>query len=393
MTMSLRYTLFVVVSGDFGMSASQQEKPKRSALNLRISVELRGLIDQAARLVGKNRTDFVLDAARKAARQARQREARAWNEFVDRARRGQIDPIEDVNFLREVEELAYGRRSASRLLSELGRPARPETAHALLLETGYWDMYTNPYPVRLRLPVASPELELPPLPDEPRLDLTRLAAYAIDDRDNRDPDDAISLEAIQVDAAGNLLSGRLWVHVADAAALLPPDSPADLEARGRGATLYLPEGPVTLLPAGAVNLLGLGLQEVSPALSFGLTLDARGEITASEIHPSWVKVQRLSYEQADEQHGAAERRPEDRHPEACRHARFRRIPGPARRGQRVVVSEEGEVPESDQDKKTRRNELQHDGVDGNAVDEEENSHDSNCDQLNEPSHRPVGSYT
>lgn len=52
------------------MPTSQQEKSKRSALNLRISVELRGLIDQAARLVGKNRTDFVLDAARKAAEDA-----------------------------------------------------------------------------------------------------------------------------------------------------------------------------------------------------------------------------------------------------------------------------------------------------------------------------------
>jgi uncharacterized protein (DUF1778 family) len=45
-------------------------KPKRDTLNLRIKPELRGLIDRAAELSGKNRTDFVLDAARIAAESA-----------------------------------------------------------------------------------------------------------------------------------------------------------------------------------------------------------------------------------------------------------------------------------------------------------------------------------
>ena len=39
----------------------------RNALNLRIKPELRGLIDRAAQSVGKNRTDFVLESARRAA--------------------------------------------------------------------------------------------------------------------------------------------------------------------------------------------------------------------------------------------------------------------------------------------------------------------------------------
>jgi uncharacterized protein (DUF1778 family) len=49
------------------MPTTQQGKPKRDTLNLRIKPELRGLIDRAAELSGKNRTDFVLDAARVAA--------------------------------------------------------------------------------------------------------------------------------------------------------------------------------------------------------------------------------------------------------------------------------------------------------------------------------------
>ena len=46
------------------------ETAKRATLNIRIKPELRGLIDRAAELSGKNRTDFVLDAARIAAEEA-----------------------------------------------------------------------------------------------------------------------------------------------------------------------------------------------------------------------------------------------------------------------------------------------------------------------------------
>ena len=52
------------------MPTAQQEKRKRDTLNLRIKPELRGLIDRAAALSDKNRTDFVLDAARRAAEDA-----------------------------------------------------------------------------------------------------------------------------------------------------------------------------------------------------------------------------------------------------------------------------------------------------------------------------------
>lgn len=48
-------------------------KAKRSArlsLNIRIKAEERGLIDRAARARGQNRTDFILEAARKAAEEA-----------------------------------------------------------------------------------------------------------------------------------------------------------------------------------------------------------------------------------------------------------------------------------------------------------------------------------
>ena len=63
---------------------------KRETLNLRIKSEERALIDYAARSLGKNRTDFVLDAARRAAEDAMLDRtiltvsAKAYAEFVAR---------------------------------------------------------------------------------------------------------------------------------------------------------------------------------------------------------------------------------------------------------------------------------------------------------------------
>jgi uncharacterized protein (DUF1778 family) len=52
------------------MSASSTTPSKRETLNIRIKPEERGLIDRAAKTRGKNRTDFILDAARSAAEEA-----------------------------------------------------------------------------------------------------------------------------------------------------------------------------------------------------------------------------------------------------------------------------------------------------------------------------------
>ncbi len=52
------------------MPSTVTEISKRETLNLRIKPEDRGLIDRAAQLLGKNRTDFMLEAARRAAEEA-----------------------------------------------------------------------------------------------------------------------------------------------------------------------------------------------------------------------------------------------------------------------------------------------------------------------------------
>ncbi len=232
-------------------------------------------------------------AQEKARREARAAEQRAWATFLERARAGDFAP-EDERYLVEVERLALGQTDQSRVLSELGRAETPENGHALLLELGYWDHTVVPYPERLGLPTSPPSVPLRALPEGPRVDLTHLPAFAIDDEGSTDPDDAVSLETT---AEGR----RLWVHVADVAALVVPDSEADLEARGRGATLYLPDGKVPMLPPTATRRLGMGLASVSPALSFCLDVTDDGEVGDVTIVASRVRVTRLTYDEAEMQ--------------------------------------------------------------------------------------------
>jgi exoribonuclease-2 len=220
-------------------------------------------------------------------REAKAAEKAAWEGFLERLGKKSLIE-EDLKQLGEVEQLALNRSERSRIFQALGKQERPETAHRFLLDVGYWQEEYNPHPSRLSLREGDPELEIPPLAEEERLDLTHLPAYAIDDEGSEDPDDAITLDG-----------DRIWVHVADAAALIPPDSPLDLEARSRAANLYLPDRVVHMLPPAITHQLALGLQEVSPALSFGFRVDAQGEVQDLEVHRSLVRVSRHSYAEID----------------------------------------------------------------------------------------------
>lgn len=82
---------------------------KRETLNLRIKADLRNLIDQAADLTGKNRTDFVLDAARQAAETA----------MLDRT----LLPLNQKAYAAFVERLDAPPRQNARLRKSLATPA------------------------------------------------------------------------------------------------------------------------------------------------------------------------------------------------------------------------------------------------------------------------------
>jgi exoribonuclease-2 len=221
-------------------------------------------------------------------RQAKKQDNLEREGFLTRLRARRPELPGDARFFQDVEALALGRTAKSRTMKDLGRTETPEDAHRLLLETGFWSPFINPHPSRFGLSVSSPRIIPGPPPMEERQDLSGLPAFAIDSPWSDDPDDAISVH-----------EDALYVHIADPASSIGPDSPAEKEARDRGATLYLPEGPVRMLAAEALPLFALGLPELSPALTFKIRLDNPGNILETLIFPSLVKVTRLSYQEAD----------------------------------------------------------------------------------------------
>lgn len=208
--------------------------------------------------------------------------------FKERLKTGSMGE-EDQEYMDELYQQALNQAKRSVILKELKKEQTPENAHRQLLKWKKVDKRWNPHPLRYTLALENPELELVEFPTEERLDLTHQTSYAIDDEGSKDPDDAIAFDG-----------QYFWVHIADAAAMVPPGSAVDLEAQERGGNLYLPEKTVTMLPAKATEQLALGLQpERSPAFSFRFQMNDQGEILEGEHFLSWIKVERLSYADCD----------------------------------------------------------------------------------------------
>ena len=91
------------------MSVPPRQPARREALNIRIQPQVRVLIDRAARLAGKNRTDFVLDAARRAAEDT----------LLDRT----LFTVSAMAYRQFLARLDAPPRSNKRLLKSLRTPA------------------------------------------------------------------------------------------------------------------------------------------------------------------------------------------------------------------------------------------------------------------------------
>jgi exoribonuclease-2 len=221
-------------------------------------------------------------AAEQQAREAKAQEAAAWESFLNHVRNAQLND-DDRKRLAEVERVALGQSEHSPILQAFDVDVTTAAAHRFLLNCAYWLPTHNPWPGRAGLDLSELTIGLPEMPQDGRLDLTHLAAWAIDDEGNQDPDDAISLDG-----------DYLWVHIADVAALVRPDSHLDIAARGRGSNLYLPERVYPMLPASLTQQLGMGLQDRSPALSIGFRW-ADNSLNDIQVVLSWVNVQRTTY--------------------------------------------------------------------------------------------------
>lgn len=202
-------------------------------------------------------------------------------------------------FFQEIEALALGSASVSKFLKDAKIEQTPEHAHDVLLKMHFWPVEKNPYPARFGHSLHSSKIDIPaPVLSGNIMDLSAVPAYAIDNADSTDPDDAVSFDGTY-----------LWIHIANPADTIAAGTQSDADACARGATLYTPEGASRMLGEKAVDYFALGLSPRSYALSFRLLLDDNGDIADAEIYRTSLHVIRMTYEQADEQKDSPELAP------------------------------------------------------------------------------------
>ena len=217
--------------------------------------------------------------------------------FIQRLKDRKLDLPGDAKFMGEVEAFALNRTEKCKVLQEAGIGQTVEKAHKLLIETGIWDFTKNPYPTRFGFSFDSAKEQLGAMPEEERVEVPGLA-YAIDSEHSTDPDDAVAFDG-----------QYLWVHIADPASSVLPDSTIDIAARGRGTTLYIPEGASRMLAESCLEDYALGLKNPSCALSFKIKVDENSQIESCEVLKTRVQVKRLTYAQAEEQKKSPELKP------------------------------------------------------------------------------------
>jgi ribonuclease R len=128
----------------------------------------------------------------------------------------------------------------------------------------------------------------------PRRDLIDLPTFTVDPATARDFDDAVSARR-----EGDGL--RLWIHIADVAAHVPPGSPLDREARRRGNSTYVPGAVEPMLPhalSESACSLEPGVERL--AVTAEIELDAAGRPGSASFYRSRIRSDaRLDYDQLD----------------------------------------------------------------------------------------------
>ena len=253
------------------------------------------LIDDKASLKFKLTTADEIEVLKKK-KNEKEHEKEERQNFLMRLKQKQLLP-EDSIFMGDVEAFALGKTDKSKTLADAGFSQDVEKAHKLLIDTGIWDYTRNPYPFRWGLSVQSAKEGLKSPPDEERL-IVPGVAYAIDNKWSKDPDDAIAFDGTY-----------LWVHIADPASTVMPESSIDKAARDRGATLYIPEGASRMLAEESLSDYALGLKRESLALSFRLLLEDNCSIKECKVFKTKVNVECITYEDADQKKDSPELKP------------------------------------------------------------------------------------
>jgi ribonuclease R len=183
-------------------------------------------------------------------------------------------------------------RERQRARGRTRRQAEPKTARdageALLDE----ELGGRGFPASLELEAA--EAAAAAESGGPRCDLTDLPTFTIDPATARDFDDAVSARR-----EGEAI--RLWVHIADVAAHVPPGSPLDREARRRGNSTYVPGAVEPMLPRALSEdacSLAPGVERL--AVTAEVELSQGGRPGSAAFYRSRIRSDaRLDYDQLD----------------------------------------------------------------------------------------------
>ena len=256
----------------------------------------------------REEVERLKEAKRKEAeRLARREEGASWLSALLKSQEFPIRPEIKEYWLKALRdyvlfgEEARNARETKDLLARVGIN-RQGQLFEILVRSGVFEENENIELLRYELKEEFPpevedlarELAQKGFDREQREDLTHLAPVTIDGPETKDFDDALHWEK----RGENFLIG---VHIADVAQFVPPGSPLFHEALKRGATIYLPERTIPMLPRViSEEAASLKAGEERPAVSFLIELDPDGEIVSSRIVRTVIKVaRRLTYEEAD----------------------------------------------------------------------------------------------
>jgi len=189
------------------------------------------------------------------------------------------------------------RAGHGRVVARVGRPdVARDVLEALMLDRGLRRRFD---PLVEREARAAAE-RVPH--DAARRDFRDLPTFTIDPPTARDFDDAISAERLEGDVV------RVWVHIADVAAHVPPGSAVDREAFRRGTSVYVPGKVEPMLPE-ALSNDACSLVPHQDRLAVTVELDLDGaKVVRTAFHRSLIRSDvRLDYPRVDRIFAGAER--------------------------------------------------------------------------------------
>jgi ribonuclease R len=181
-------------------------------------------------------------------------------------------------------------RGRAKVVRILGDPRNAgDVLEALMLDRGLRRRFDPAVEREARAAAESGGKDVPS-----RRDVRDLTTFTIDPASAKDFDDALSAEELGRDA------WRVWVHIADVCAYVPPGSLVDREAYRRATSVYVPGRVEPMLPE-ALSNQACSLVPFQDRLAVTVEMEIRGpKVVKSTFYRSLIRSdERLDYDRVD----------------------------------------------------------------------------------------------